>query len=486
MPSSLPPDGSDGTTDVLVIGGGLAGLSAAITAADHGARVIVVEKTPDAGGNCRYSGGNLIDTTGQDSLRHLEALCFGKTGRAVLAAYLAGLHDLPDWVEALGGRTETIPHTGQGGSLSECWPHLPGAAGVRYYRVRGPDHAGLALWNLAWSAAAQRSVPIQCGVAGTKLVRSPDGAVTGAVVTPESGSPVAIEATRGVILATGGFENDPASCDAYLPLSPTFAMSHLGNTGDGLRMATEAGASVWHMSNFFGWWAFRTPEYPAAFGVAFTGKSHLVVDADGRRFCAETGREVHDRIRPLTDYHPDRLNYPHLPMYGIFDDPARTAAPLSRGQGPNGYQWSGGSQRELDRGWVHQGDGPEAIAKIIGCDPATFAETLRDFNAAARTGQDPQFGRAADTMEPLEQDRLYAIEMWPGVSTTCGGPRRDEFARVIDSAGRPIPGLYAAGGNGAIWGHLTQHGGGLTDAMVFGRIAARHACSAGNQYGHDN
>ena len=71
---------------------------------------------------------------------------------------------------------------------------------------------------------------------------------------------------------------------------------------------------------------------------------------------------------------------------------------------------------------------------------------------------------------------LYAIQMTPGVATASGGPRRDAHARVVRSDGTPIPGLFAAGAAGSIWGHLTEHGGGLTDAIVFGRIAGA-ACS---------
>ena len=72
---------------------------------------------------------------------------------------------------------------------------------------------------------------------------------------------------------------------------------------------------------------------------------------------------------------------------------------------------------------------------------------------------------------------LYAIQMTPGVATASGGPRRDAEARVVRQGGGPIPGLFAAGASGSIWGHLTEHGGGLTDAIVFGQIAGERAAS---------
>ena len=78
---------------------------------------------------------------------------------------------------------------------------------------------------------------------------------------------------------------------------------------------------------------------------------------------------------------------------------------------------------------------------------------------------------------PLEAGRRYAIETWPGVAGTTGGPRHDERARVVRPGGEPVPGLYAAGAVSLVWGHLIEHGGGLTDAIVFGRIAGREAAA---------
>ena len=91
-------------------------------------------------------------------------------------------------------------------------------------------------------------------------------------------------ATGGVILACGGFEAEPALADAYLPFGPSWPVGHPWNTGAGLVMAQQAGAALWHMYGCFGWFAFRTPEFPAPFAVDFFGASHVFTDADGRRF----------------------------------------------------------------------------------------------------------------------------------------------------------------------------------------------------------
>jgi FAD binding domain len=81
----------------------------------------------------------------------------------------------------------------------------------------------------------------------------------------------------------------------------------------------------------------------------------------------------------------------------------------------------------------------------MGVDPGVLTATLEQYNVSARAGRDEAFGRSADTLVPLDLGRLYAIQTWPGIAGTTGGPRHDERARVLRPDGRPIPGLYAAG-----------------------------------------
>jgi hypothetical protein len=230
------------------------------------------------------------------------------------------------------------------------------------------------------------------------------------------------------------------------------------------------------MYGFFGWFAFRTPQFPAPFAIDFFGPSHLMVDANGRRFADETGYEVHDRLRALLSYLPRNRNRPRLPGWAVFDEAARLAGPLNGLLGtPNEYTWSPDNSAEVDRGWIRSAGSPAELAAETGIDPATLAQTLEEYNAAAQAGRDEVFGRSADTLVPLELNRLYAIQTWPGIAGTTGGPRHDELARVLRPDGRPIPGLYAAGAVSLVWGHLIEHGGGLTDAIVFGRIAGAQA-----------
>jgi succinate dehydrogenase/fumarate reductase flavoprotein subunit len=279
-----------------------------------------------------------------------------------------------------------------------------------------------------------------------------------------------------VVLACGGFEADEYFKDAFLPVPYLHRVGHDGNTGDAVRMTLQVGGALWHMSEFFGWFAFKGAEYDAAFPIDFHGPSFVLVNAAGQRFCDETGYEVHERLRALVNVKPALGYHPALPAYGLCDGRTLRAGPLNGVVGtPNGYRWSPDNQAEVRRGWIIGADSPAALAERLGLRPAALTATLTEFNAAATAGRDDRFGRHAEYMAPLDLADLYAIELWPAAATTSGGPRRDAEARVVRPDGTPVPGLYAAGGAGTVWGPFTHSGGGLTDALVFGRLAGQHA-----------
>ena len=121
---------------------------------------------------------------------------------------------------------------------------------------------------------------------------------------------------------------------------------------------------------------------------------------------------------------------------------------------------------------------PSRPAVAGGASPSVLTRTLTEFNAAAAAGRDDLFGRRAGYLAALDLADLYAIELWPAVATTSGGPRRDARSRVVRPDGTAVAGLYAAGGAGTVWGPFTHSGGGLTDALVFGRLAGQHAAGA--------
>ena len=462
--------------DVLVVGFGAAGASAAIAAHDAGASVAVIEKTSSGGGNCIHSGGFLFEVDGPRAVDHLDALCFGKTDRTVLEAYARGLPDVPDFLQSLGGSAPPVDDEAFGGMLPS-WPHFPGAGHVRYrqFAPSPRERPGRGLWRVLEAAVRERDIAVAVDARVVDLVL--DGDRVAGVVTHQGGERLCLGARAGVILASGGFEADPGLRDTYLPL-PLTSVGHQGNTGDTLGLARAAGASLWHMSAFFGWLSFVHPDFPAAFTLDVHAPSFIYLDGDGRRFADETGWEVHDAVRALTAYLPRRANRPRIPGWIVFDEAARLAGPLHGIVGsPNDYEWSHDNSSEVAAGWIARGADTAELAAATGLDPAVLQRTLGGYAEAVRRRRDDDFGRASATLVPLLPP-LYAIRMTPGVATASGGPRRDAEARVVRPGGAPIPGLFAAGAAGSIWGHLTEHGGGLTDAIVFGRIAGTQCATA--------
>jgi succinate dehydrogenase/fumarate reductase flavoprotein subunit len=461
--------------DVLVVGFGAAGATAAISAHDADASVAVIEKTSAGGGNCIHSGGFLFEVDGRRAVDHLDSLCFGKTDRAVLEAYARGLPDVPDFLDSLGGSAPEVDPEAFGGMLPS-WPHFPGAGHVRYrqFEPAAGERPGRGLWRVLAAAVRERDIPVALDTRVVDLVLDGD-AVHGAIVEHD-GERTRIAARAGVVLASGGFEADPELRDTYLPL-PLVSVGHQGNTGDTLGLARAAGASMWHMSAFFGWLSFVHADFPVAFTLDVHAPSFVYLDGDGRRFADETGWEVHDAVRAVTTYLPRRPNRPRMPGWIVFDDAARLAGPLHGIVGsPNDYAWSSDNAAEVDAGWIARGENAAELAAATGLDPAVLESTLGGYAEAVSRRRDDDFGRAPSTLVPLLAP-LYAIQMTPGIATASGGPRRDAEARVVRPGGAPIRGLFAAGAAGSIWGHLTEHGGGLTDAIVFGRIAGSR-CAA--------
>jgi succinate dehydrogenase/fumarate reductase flavoprotein subunit len=408
----------------------------------------------------------------------VETLFFGKTDRSLAEAYVKGLNDLRSWIAELGGEAVGVDSPAASyPAVLPSWPYVPGSDGVHYWVVGGQPslRRGEALWQLLSKNLAARGITARAGHAAIRLTVSEEGRVSGAEVSSGQGIQL-VTASRGVILACGGFEADDYFKEAFLPIPCVYRVGHDGNTGDGIKMAEQAGAALWHMSEFFGWYAFKAAEHDAAFAIDFHGPGFALVNGAGYRFGDETGYEVHERLRALVNVKPALGYYPMLPVYGICDGSTLRAGALNGVVGtPNDYRWSADNLAEVRRGWIKKAGSPGELAGRLGLDPPVLARTLTEFNTAAEAGRDEQFGRRADYMAALDLADLYGIELWPAAATTSGGPRRDALSRVVRPDGAPVPGLYAAGGVGSVWGPFTHSGGGLTDALVFGRLAGQQA-----------
>ncbi len=351
-------------------------------------------------------------------------------------------------------------------------------------------------------SAADAGVPILTGTPVRELVVE-DGAVRGVVVEHE-GRRITVRAGRGVVLATGGFPQDPELRRRLFPHAPTgaehWSPAPPGNTGDGWRLAERAGAATQGgLPNNAAWIPVSlVPRGAGAPGVF----PHLIdrykpgviaVGRDGRRFVNEAdsyhdvgqamqrmGREQGETAAWLVADHRS------LRRYGLgFVKPF--PLPL----------WP-----HLRSGYLLRGRTPAALARRAGLDAAQLEQTIAEFNGPAARGLDPRFGKGTTAynrylgdarhpispcVAPLDQGPWYAIKLLPGDLGTFAGIRTDEFARALDAQGQPLPGLYAVGNDALSLMGGNYPGGGITlgPAIVFGWIAGRHLAQAPAQDNQD-
>ena len=485
--------------DVVVVGAGNAALCAALAARERGAGVLVLERAPEElrGGNTRFTAGAMRVV--YDGIDDILALVpdLGEHERATtdFGAYPAErfFDDMarvteyranPDLVEALvreslptlrwmrGKGIRFMPMYGRqafevdgrrrfwGGLTIEAWGGGPG------------------LVDAAFAAAARAGIEVRYGTRAVGLAMD-DSRVAGVRVRTPDGAGGTI-AARAVVLAAGGFEANAEWRTRYL--GPGWDLAKVRgtrfNTGDGIRMALDAGAlstGNWSGCHAVGWDRNAPPFGDLAVGDGFQKHSYpfgIMVNARGERFCDE-GADF--RNYTYARYGRAILEQPGQFAWQVFDAKVER---LLRDE----YRI-----RQVTRA---EADTLEALAdKLDGVDAARFLETVRAFNRAVRRGApfDPTVkdGRGTDGLavpksnwaNPLDTPPFKAFAVTCGITFTFGGIAIAPNARVLDTAGAPIPGLHAAGEMVGDLFYFNYPGGtGLTAGAVFGR-AAGHAAA---------
>jgi len=476
--------------DVIVVGAGNAGLCAAHAARERGARVLVLEKADEA-----WSGGNSAFTAGAIRIAH------------------GGLEDVRDLVEAVEENTDLDPYPADAfladmrrvtlGRGDEAMARvLVGDSGgvVRWLRNKGLRFrlmyerqanevdgrqrfwGGLAVGTVDGGeglmaqhrAATQRDgIELRHGAAVEDLLRGDDGAFTGVVVRSSDGTRADLEA-RAVVLAAGGFESNPQMRAAHL--GPNWDVAKVRgtphNTGEVLRAALAHGAQAyghWSGCHAIQWDAGAPPTGDRELTNRYSRQSYpvaIVVNADGERFIDE-GADF--RNYTYAKYGAEVLRQPQGIAAQIFD--ANTVRMLRTID----YEAPGATRVDADTL-------PE-LAQKLNLDPERFERTVADFNAAIGPGDfDPTIkdGKGTQGIDPpksnwalpVEQPPFTAFPITCGITFTFGGVRVDEDARVLDSGGRALPGLFAAGELvGGLFFHNYPGGTGLTAGAVYGRRA---------------
>ncbi len=459
--------------DLVAIGGGFAGLVAAVRGAELGLRTAILEQGGDERYLCssRWAGGIFHVSYHDVKLAPAElaaaiARATGGEAEPELAAAIAGdCARTVDWLAAQGARFTSASPIGW-----HRWTLAPPRAAVagQDWQGRGPD---LMIAQLK-QRLEERGGRMFLGTRAARL-RMAGGRCAG-VMARRGGGDFPVSA-RAVVIADGGFPGDPELFRRHIGPRPERVLQrHAGSAlGDGLRMAEEAGAALTRLDRFYGHLLSRAAmdneglwPYPQIDAVATAA---IVVAGGGRRLLDE-GRGGIAITNDLA-----RLDDP-LCATVICDRAIWESAGRAAQIPPN-------PQLERGGGTLHRADTLDALARTAGLDPRALCDTVAEYNAAVRGGTlaalSPPRSTKSGNPRPVETAPFFAIPICPGITNTMGGIAIDGHGRVRHRDGSVIGGLYAAGGctGGLEGGGALGYVGGLIKACVFGLRAAEHAAS---------
>ncbi|MEG0302196.1 FAD-dependent oxidoreductase [Gordonibacter sp.] len=468
----------DGQFDVVVVGFGAAGAASAISAAEAGAKVLLVDKAPEGheGGNSRFCAQLFVSITDKDKgIAHYQAQRGGfYTPDDVVETYVEGMMSTKELLVSWGLEKDRLVDVTDKGmaNLTVEYPELPGADAVRTNFIDG--YGKRELWRFLKQSVVDRKDKIDCWYESPAkaLIQDADsGAIVGVTIERE-GKKVNIAARNGVVMALGGFENSPFYQKTFLGHPKMFAHGTLFNEGDGLAMCQTVGAKLWHMASYESMGVGMTCEAdrPRIGGAVpfFARGSIILVGGDARRYTAEDLEQRHGhREIGGTWMIPNR---PERNIF-IFDaNQATTATP------PYG-NWSAGCVKEIASGKITEAASIAELAQKFSLDPATLQATIDLYNTSAASGVDA-FGRQAKSMTALAATGpYYGIEMWPSILNTQGGPERTAKAEIVGANDKPIAHLYSAGEFGGVCANLYQGGSNMAECLVFGNIAGTNAAA---------
>lgn len=465
-------------SEVVVVGFGAAGAAAAIEAHDSGVSVRILEKMPadEAGGSTRVSGNVwFCPRDVETAVRYLNAQCGDyQIAPALVHAWATETARNTEWVRGLGAEVALMEFPFE-------YPELEGHECEDGFHHIAPAWGMGRLYEELRSAVEARGIPVCYETTVTELLRSgSDDSIIGVRTEPADGT-LHYEASRAVVLATGGFVNCPEFVRTFLRLPDACHWGSSATTGDVLRMAQMIGAGLRNMHNYMGLLGLRAPGFASGFNIDFPADGWIVVDRAGRRFADERSSNKHGKIRVGNDY----ALFPDRPCFAIFDERTRLAGPLSpsieqQGHGWNqrmaNYRWSPDSSVELGKGWISAGSSIEDLATKLGIEPQGLAATVDAYNRNCAAGRDETYDRDPATLQPLAAP-FYGFAWGPMLVFTCGGPAKNELAQVLDPKGKVIPRLYAAGEVASTYSYCMSGGQMIGDALAFGRIAGRTAAN---------
>lgn len=492
-----------GSADLIIVGAGGAGLSAAVTAKDLGVKnVLVLEKMPVIGGNTLRcaSAFNAADPDRQKALPMTETLKEAVVKaisekpvseehaklmadvKAKYEAYLKSgsktLFDCPEW-HALqtyngGDKVGHIPLIRQysnnvldtlhwmqskGSPVMDRVSQGAGALWQRTHQLDAP--AGLGLIDPLYQSAVKQGVNFKLGMRVQDLILNDKGRVIGVTATDKVGNKYEFTSKDGVILATGGYSQNKEMRQKSAPhLTPEMVSTNQpGATGDGIVFATRHGADTTGM-NYVQVYPLATPGTGALQGRArkMSGLDDVIdVNKNGERFVKEDARR--DEFVAAIKKQPGGV------VYDIND--SSIVKPLN--------SFNEDVETLVSIGRIYKADSLADLAKQLGMPADKLEATVAEFNKMVEAKNDPKFGRKLFD-RPIVKPPFYATPRAPSIHHTMGGLQISTNAQVLDKKGKPIPGLYAAGEvTGGIHGSNRLGGNATADVLTFGRIAAKSA-----------
>ncbi len=450
----IEKEDADLTCDVVVVGGGVAGLSAAIEARDNGASVVLVEKMAATGGASALSGGEClaagtemqakegIEDSAQALADYWVMKGEGKINEEMVRSIAMMAPENIEWMQKNGVQFMDTMQT----PTSMPWQNPR-----RTHKAA--NGAGTGFTEPLTESAKQKGVNILLSSPATGLIVE-EGAVVGIEGTTATGGKLTVRA-KNVILATGGYENNLALMEAYSPSIGNLP-SHVGeaHAGDGLIWARELGSPI--IAGDSGIvltinYALITSADYDPYGI------YMYVNANGERFMNEANYWF-NRSRLLLDM-PGR-------MYYVLADQKALAS---------------GARFEdaVAGGGGYKADTIEELAALTGINAQTLAGSVNQYNESCAAKEDALFGKDAEKLIALDTPPYYALPTtFNSNSGSFGGPQVDDGCRVVGAQGEIIPGLYAAGevANGEIfYREYPCSGSAIQSYMAMGRIAGREA-----------
>jgi fumarate reductase flavoprotein subunit len=445
-------------TDVIVIGGGAAGWSAALAAAQSGASVTLVEKLTESGGSSALSGGCLAlagtDLQAAQGVADSPDLLFkdlcdvgqGVNDTELVRTYCDAQLAAYDWLKQAGVRFSPVIETASGQSVP---------------RVHTVDPADM-VRSLIAAAEQTGAVDYHPNGAAETLLIDVDGRVTGVCMADQQ----VLHADKAVIIASGGFAKNQTMLDQYAPqYAEAVFVAGAGSQGDGLRMATALGADLRDMDYVKGTFGKHPTDETNDHSLQAVYKGAIAVNQDGARFVDES--ISYKLLGDAVMAQPWHTGYQIMDQ-GIFDTGDDRVRILDFG-------------RRLEEGLFYVGESLEELAAQIEIDPDTLIATVARYNGSVEAGHDPEFGRKHlvhqhGVLRKIETPPYYAYPSTAVVFGTYCGLRIDSKARVLRADRSTIEGLFAAGEvTGGFHGAAYMTGSALGKAVVFGRIAGIEA-----------